>query len=204
MLLFAKTNAPPRPRRGRRSAQTLFLTLALGSALAASNAFGQNAPTEAQLALRCALLGGDLSEPGEILAYRRCLAAAHAQAVQQGGGGPQAAPSPAPRAPITAPLQDLVGPAQRLTAPARCRPGFVWREAGPTDAICAPPASRDQAAADNAAARARIDPANPGRCLQGFVWREAFAGDHVCVAPGVRAQAAADNAQGSARVAPAF
>lgn len=41
--------------------------------------------------------------------------------------------------------------------------GFVWREAcGPTDLVCVPPASRSQAAADNAAAASRLDTASPG------------------------------------------
>ena len=175
----------------------------IASACLGSKAWAQNAPTEAQLKLRCALLGGDLTEPGEVMAFKRCLAAAHAQAIQQGGaGGPQVPPAPHP--PIAAPLQGLVRPGQALTAPSPCQAGFVWREAGPTDAVCAPPASRQQAAADNAAAASRIDPAHRDRCAQGFVWREAFAGDRVCVAPSVRAQAAADNAQSAGHAARGF
>jgi hypothetical protein len=88
-------------------------------------------------------------------------------------------------------------------APLPCQAGFVWRMAGPADYVCAPPFSREQAAADNAAARSRVDPVHPDRCLPGFVWREAFAGDRVCVAPGVRGQAASDKAQSAGRTAPA-
>src|SRR5262249_18804269 len=75
----------------------------------------------------------------------------------------------------------------------RCLQGFVWREAAPTDHVRVTPAVRGQAAADNAQATARRNPAGgpfgPDTCLQGFVWREAFPNDHVCVVPATRTQA---------------
>jgi len=39
--------------------------------------------------------------------------------------------------------------------PDTCRQGFVWRDAFPGDNVCVIPASRDRAAADNAAAASR-------------------------------------------------
>jgi len=87
----------------------------------------------------------------------------------------------------------------------RCLQGYVWREAGPNDHVCVTPATRDQAAADNAAAPSRVDPNGaygPDSCIQGYVWREAFTGDHVCVTTAVRSQAAADNAAAASRQNP--
>jgi len=87
-----------------------------------------------------------------------------------------------------------------------CRPGFVWREAIPSDHVCVPPAGRTQAAQDNAAAAARRVPnggaSGPDTCKPGFVWREVVPSDHVCVTPQVRSAAAADNAAARQRLAP--
>lgn len=87
--------------------------------------------------------------------------------------------------------------------PNTCLPGFVWREASPTDHVCVTGATRDQTRNDNNLANQRRSPTGgaygPDTCLPGFVWREAFAGDHVCVLGATRTQAAADNAQASAR-----
>jgi hypothetical protein len=83
-----------------------------------------------------------------------------------------------------------------------CLQGYVWREAQPSDHVCVTGATRDQTAADNAAAPSRVDPNGaygPDSCVQGYVWREAYQGDHVCVTQDVRTQAAADNAAASSR-----
>lgn len=82
-----------------------------------------------------------------------------------------------------------------------CRPGWVWREAKPSDLVCVTPARRDQTRTQNQLAPGRILP--DGLCRSGFVWREAFAGDHVCVPPPARADARADNAAHQDRVNPA-
>jgi hypothetical protein len=74
-----------------------------------------------------------------------------------------------------------------------CAQGYVWREASAIDRVCVPPATRTQAAADNAAANSRHLP-NSTTCVQGYVWREAYPGDVVCVTPATRAQARTDNA----------
>jgi hypothetical protein len=100
-----------------------------------------------------------------------------------------AAPAPAPQA--TAAPQ-----------PNACKPGYVWREAGPVDLVCVSPQSRQRAAAENAGAPSRVDPRGaygPATCVAGYVWREAFSGDVVCVAPEVRDLVREENRLGSSR-----
>jgi hypothetical protein len=86
--------------------------------------------------------------------------------------------------------------------PDQCKPGFVWREASPTDRVCVTPQARSNAAEQNAQAASRRSPNGgpygPETCLNGFVWREAFAKDFVCVTPDERAAAAAENQAGPA------
>ena len=59
-------------------------------------------------------------------------------------------------------------------------------------------AQRSDAAADNAAAWSRRNPATgvygPNTCQVGYVWRDADDADDVCVTGATRDQAAADNA----------
>jgi hypothetical protein len=82
-----------------------------------------------------------------------------------------------------------------------CAQGFVWREAGPSDKVCVPYASRDRAAAENARAASLWSAGayGPKTCVSGFVWREAFDGDVVCVTPDVRAQVLNENELGPSR-----
>jgi hypothetical protein len=82
---------------------------------------------------------------------------------------------------------------------AKCRVGFVWRQADATDHVCVTPQTRNKTAADNAALGRKN--AN-GTCVQGFVWREADSTDHVCVTPQTRAQTAADNSIAATRALP--
>ncbi len=85
----------------------------------------------------------------------------------------------------------------------RCLQGFVWREAGPADHVCVPPAERADTRNENTQAAARRQPGGgpfgPDTCRQGFVWREAFNGDHVCVPPASRDRARASNAAANQR-----
>jgi hypothetical protein len=89
--------------------------------------------------------------------------------------------------------------------PDTCLQGFVWREAGPGDAVCVTPDVRSSTAAQNGAAAQNVQPGGgaygPNTCKSGFVWREAFPGDSVCVTPAVRSQAAGDNAAAASRKA---
>ncbi len=83
----------------------------------------------------------------------------------------------------------------------RCVPGYVWREARPSDKVCVTGATRSQVRADNAVASSRWVNGAFGvhTCTRGYVWREAFAGDDVCVKPAQRTQARADNATAADR-----
>jgi hypothetical protein len=92
----------------------------------------------------------------------------------------------------------LVAPTVRAAPhPDTCVEGHVWREAYPDDHVCVPPATREQAAADNRMAAIRREPQGgaygPDTCKPGFVWREARPDDHVCVTPEMREQTARDN-----------
>jgi hypothetical protein len=106
---------------------------------------------------------------------------------------PDATPAPVP----VAVLSELP------YGPDTCKPGYVWREARPSDHVCVTPETRQTTRDENALATSRREPNGgaygPNTCKQGFVWREAFDGDFVCVTPDRRAQAEADNAQASAR-----
>ena len=88
---------------------------------------------------------------------------------------------------------------------APCLQGYVWRKAYSGDYVCVTPATRAQAAADNAAALSRVQPdGGPyGKytCIQGYVWRQVVPDDYTCVTPAVRSQAAYDNSQAANRVA---
>jgi len=82
-----------------------------------------------------------------------------------------------------------------------CLPGYVYRLARPADKICVPPASRNQAQADNSAAASRraVATNGPDTCKAGYVFRLAFNNDHVCVTQAVRNQVQADNAAAASR-----
>ena len=86
-----------------------------------------------------------------------------------------------------------------------CLQGYVWRQAYAGDYVCVAPATRTQAAADNAAAVSRVQSGGGAygkyTCVQGFVWRQVVPDDYTCVTPAVRAQAAYDNSQAASRVA---
>ena len=87
------------------------------------------------------------------------------------------------------------------SAQARCRQGFVWREAFPGDYVCVTPEARSQAAQDNRSASGSNDHQfRAGACKQGYVWREADPHDLVCVTPAMRQQTWDDNAGAAGRV----
>jgi hypothetical protein len=88
---------------------------------------------------------------------------------------------------------------------APCLIGYVWRQAYAGDYVCATPATRSQASADDAAASSRIQQGGgaygPYTCVQGYVWRQVVPDDYTCVIPAVRSQAAYDNSEAGNRVA---
>lgn len=141
------------------------LTIVAGLMLCLSTLGAAAQGADANLRLKCALIGGDLSEVAGILAHKKCLAAANAPV------------APAPQADARGCLPGLahrratpddivcVAPARaaeikleslaaisRQTGPDRCQQGFVWREAVARDHACASPDERKRAADENARA----------------------------------------------------
>jgi hypothetical protein len=90
-------------------------------------------------------------------------------------------------------------PGQTAQPATPCITGYVWRNAFPGDAVCVTPQTREDAAADNAAAEGRHQSGSTN-CLTGFVWRAARPTDLVCVTPEIRARVAEDNTMASRRV----
>lgn len=102
-------------------------------------------------------------------------------------------------------LSALLGAISESHNKPRCKSGFVWREARPTDYVCVPPASRNRTAQENASAASRVDPTGAygaASCRSGYVWREAYSGDVVCVAPATRNQVRMENRLGPGRTEP--
>lgn len=81
--------------------------------------------------------------------------------------------------------------------PDTCRPGYVWREASPTDHVCVHPDDREEVRTDNALAASRRQPGvwGPNTCKAPYVWREAFSGDAVCVPVETRTRVQRQNAR---------
>jgi hypothetical protein len=87
----------------------------------------------------------------------------------------------------------------------RCRPGYVWRGAVPSDHVCVTVEVQNEVAVDNQLAPSRTKNSGPygaDTCVEGFVWREAVPGDHICVTVETRSRAANDNSLAVTRVAP--
>jgi hypothetical protein len=111
--------------------------------------------------------------------------------------------------PIANVIKDLPSPApKRVTSRVRrdrCRQGYVWRLAVPSDHVCVTVEVQNQVAVDNQLAPSRTKNSGPygvDTCLDGFVWREAVPGDHICVPPETRSLTANDNNLASTRLAP--
>ena len=141
------------------------LTIVAGLVLCLSTLGAAAQGADANLRLKCALIGGDLSEVAGILAYKKCLAAANAPVAPAppadargclpGLAHRRAAPddivcvAPARAAEIK--LESLAAIA-RQAGPDRCQQGFVWREAVARDHACVQPDERKRAADENAQA----------------------------------------------------
>src|SRR5437879_2092442 len=88
------------------------------------------------------------------------------------------------------------------SAQARCRQGFVWREAFPGDYVCVTPEARSQAAQDNRSASGSNDHQfRAGACTQSLLSSVDDQHDLVSVPPAMRQQIWDDNAGASGRVA---
>jgi hypothetical protein len=143
---------------------SLSLVLAAGLLTGLAGFTAARTP-DADLRLKCARLGGDLSEPAGILAFRRCLTAENSPV----------APTPA---------ADTLG----------CLPGLVHRRATPEDIVCVSPRRAAEISLEALAALGRAQPGSD-RCQQGFVWRDAVPADHVCAPPASRQLAGQENAR---------
>ena len=153
----------------------------------ATAARGDDART-ARLRLLCAQISGDLTDPGGIAQFRRCLNARDPVAAMRQNALPPRHPMP----------QLVAHTGVALTANASghqsggCGGGLVWRRATAGDRRCVTPQVHAAMALDNAHAGTRV--AGPsGACKTGYVWREATASDHVCVTPATRALVRSQN-----------
>ena len=180
-MLRAASAMDKKARTSRMSRLCAALPFALLLPLV-SGASAQDADAARRWRMHCAAVSGDLSEPGDILLFRQCLAQAPA-----GAAAPDAAPvaNPFANTPLVAktpiPLTDT------------CPEGLTPRGAAPDDRLCVAPSVQERTLRENAAAASHAVRSGD-RCLNGFVWREATKSDHACVEPGVRAQVARDNA----------
>jgi hypothetical protein len=117
-------------------------------------------------------------------------------------------PQPQPIPKMTATAASTSSPPKSPSSAARtdrCRPGYVWRLAVPSDHVCVTVEVKDQVAVDNQLAPSRTKNSGPygaDTCLEGFVWRGAVSGDHICVTVETRSRVANDNSLAATRVAP--
>lgn len=107
---------------------------------------------------------------------------------------------------LTQTVTAIPGPSGTIGDPGvPCLQGYVWRQAYSGDYVCVTPATRTQAAADNAAAVSRVQQGGGAygqyTCQQGYVWRQVVPDDYTCVTPDIRSQADDDNSQVDNRVA---
>ena len=117
---------------------------ALAGLIALAPSSSARAMTTAQQRLLCVQLGGDLTDPGGMAEFRRCMNARHPIEALKRNVLP-------PRRPIHGlvvrhPVALVAQPGTALTGSAHggdaCRQGLVWREATPTDHLCVTPAVR--------------------------------------------------------------
>lgn len=83
--------------------------------------------------------------------------------------------------------------------PDTCKPGWVWREARPTDHVCVTDETRRDTELENRLALSRQLASGNYTCKSPFVWRDAFPGDTTCVPLESRSRAFKDNAAAAER-----
>ena len=128
--------------------RTKAWTVAAGAVVAGLIALGvsptASAMTTAQQRLLCVQLSGDLTDPGGLAEFRRCMNSSHPIAALKRNVLP-------PRRPIhglvaTHPVALVTRPGAALTGSAHsgglCPQGYVWREATLSDHLCVKPAVR--------------------------------------------------------------
>jgi len=163
------------------------MAMSLAVLALATAARGDDART-ARLRVLCAQISGDLTEPGGIAEFRRCLNSRDPVAAMRQNALPPRRPMPQ--------LVAHTGVALTANAPGHqsggCGGDLVWRGATAGDRHCVTPQVHAAMALDNAHAGSRV--AGPsGACKTGYVWREATASDHVCVTPATRALVRSQN-----------
>jgi hypothetical protein len=154
----------------------------------ATAARGDDART-ARLRLLCAQISGDLTEPGGIAEFRRCLNARDPVAAMRQNALPPRRPMPQLVAHTGV---ALTANASGHQGAAGCGGRLVWRGATAGDRHCVTPQFHAATTFDNAHAGTRVAGPN-GACKTGYVWREATAADHVCVTPATRALVRSQN-----------
>lgn len=87
---------------------------------------------------------------------------------------------------------------------AKCKPGYVERNAGHSDQVCVSAQSRERAQQENARTVMLWGAGSygPRTCAMGFVWREAFVGDLVCVRDDIRTLVKQENQLAASRAEP--
>jgi|SRR5580658_4377066 hypothetical protein len=163
------------------------VALSLAVLVLATTARADDART-ARLRLLCAQISGDLTEPGGVMQFRRCLNARDPVAAMRRNALPPRRPMP----------QLVAHSGVALTANGSshdggaCGGGLVWRGAVAGDHRCVTRQVHAATVFDNAHAGARVAGEN-GACKAGYVWRQATASDHVCVTPATRALVRSQN-----------
>lgn len=166
----------------------LAVAAALIGVWLASPSRADEAARQAQLRLLCVRLSGDLTDPGGMAAFRRCMVSR-----QPLGAIRQNAAPPRRRLNLVAHRQvDLTPGAASATRAPGCGGGLVWRSATDADHACVTPQAHAAILSDNAHAAARAV-SQGGACKPGFVWREATPADHVCVPRATRALVRSQN-----------
>jgi hypothetical protein len=120
-----------------------FVAVSIVALSLSSAAWGDDART-ARLRLLCAQISGDLTDPGGLMQFRRCLNSRDPVAAMRQNALPPRRRMPRLVARSGVALTAGAG-ASGARAPqpsAICRPGLVWREATPTDHVCVTPATR--------------------------------------------------------------
>ena len=128
--------------------RTKAWTVAAGAVVAGLSALGispaASGMTTAQQRLLCVQLSGDLTDPGGLAEFRRCMNSSHPiAALKRNVLSPR---RPIPGLVANHPVTLVARPGTALTGPAHggglCRQGYVWREATPGDHVCVTPAVR--------------------------------------------------------------
>jgi len=128
--------------------RTKAWTVAAGAVVAGLSALGispaASGMTTAQQRLLCVQLSGDLTDPGGLAEFRRCMNSSHPIAALERNVLPPRRPihGLVARHPVTLVAQSGTALTGSAHSSGLCPQGYVWREATPTDHVCVTPAVR--------------------------------------------------------------